>query len=263
MTPNLNTPYALAGKTVMVTGATSGFGLEIARQCVRAGAKTIICGRREERLEALKTELPRGSVHAAVLDVRHRAEVERFIHDLPQDFSAIDVLVNNAGLALGLESVQDGNVDFWDQMIDTNIKGLTYCTRAVLPGMVARDRGQIVNIGSIAGLYPYAGGNVYGGTKAFVEQFSANMRSELLGKNIRVTIVEPGMADTEFSNVRFQGDDERAAKVYEGIEALTAGDIADAVLWAVTRPAHVNVNRLEIMPTMQAYAGFAVHRELQ
>ncbi len=256
----------LANKTVLVTGATSGFGLACARQCIQNHAKVIISGRREDRLNDIAKELG-PQAYPLTLDVRDNAAVVKAIASLPAAFSAIDVLVNNAGLALGLSSFEQQPLENLEQMVDTNIKGLMYCTHAVLPQMIARQAngdkvgGHIVNIGSVAGNYPYASGNAYGGTKAFVAQFSLNLRADLLGKNIRVTNIEPGMAETEFSLVRFKGDSAKAGVVYDGVEALTADDIADAILWCITRPAHVNVNRMEVMPTQQAFAGFAVHRD--
>ena len=251
---------SLTGKTVFITGATSGFGLACAKQCVSEGAKVVVAGRRKERLDALTKELG-AAAHAVVLDVRDADAVKAAFASLPEGFAKLDALVNNAGLALGAQPFEQQPQAFLDEMVDTNIKGMMYCTQAALPGMIARDRGHIVNIGSIAGQYPYAGGNAYGGTKAFVAQFSMNLRCDLLGKNIRVSVIEPGMADTEFSLVRFQGDSSKAAAVYQGVEALSADDIADAIIWCLSRPAHVNVNRLEVMPTQQALAGFAVHRK--
>ncbi len=171
------------------------------------------------------------------------------------------MLVNNAGLALGLEPAQRCDMEDWQRMIDTNIKGLLYCTRALLPGMVSRNRGHIVNVGSVAGSYPYPGGNVYGATKAFVQQFSLNLRADLLGTRVRVTNVEPGLAESEFSLVRYKGDDDKAARTYEGTEPLRPDDIADIVYWAATRPGHVNLNRIEVMPVCQAFSPFAIHRE--
>ena len=194
------------------------------------------------------------------LDVRDRKAVEEAMAALPAPFDAVDVLINNAGLALGLNPAPSADLDDWDTMIDTNIKGLTYMTRAMLPGMVARDRGHIINLGSVAGTYPYPGGNVYGGTKAFVHQFSLNLRADLLGANVRVTSIEPGMADTEFSTVRFGGDKERAAKVYEGMTPMSADDIANVIHWVSKTPRHLNINVLELMPVMQAFNAFAVKR---
>jgi 3-hydroxy acid dehydrogenase/malonic semialdehyde reductase len=246
-----------------ITGATAGFGAAIARRYVREGHKVIAAGRRRERLDALQSELGEKSCHVVELDVRDRAAVERAFANLPSAFREIDVLVNNAGLALGREPSQTANLDDWDTMIDTNVKGLMYCSRAALGGMVGRDRGHIVNIGSVAGMYNYPGGNVYGPTKAFVHHFSLNLRADLLGTAIRVTDVQPGMtAGTEFSKVRFRGDAERAAKVYEGVPAtLTPEDIAEAVYWVTSQPAHVNVNSIEMMPVAQAFNLFNVHRK--
>jgi len=200
-------------------------------------------------------------VHAFALDVRDEAAVNAAVAALPAEFAAIDLLVNNAGLALGLEPAHRCDMEDWQRMVDTNIKGLLYCTRAILPGMVARDRGHIVNIGSVAGTYPYPGGNVYGATKAFVKQFSLNLRADLLGTGVRVSNVEPGLAESEFSLVRFKGDDGKAAKTYEGTQPLRPEDIADIVHWAATRPAHVNLNSIEVMPVCQATGPFAISRQ--
>lgn len=248
-------------RTILITGATSGFGAACARRFAQDGAALILAGRRVERLDALKRELSSVAVRTVELDVRDRAAVLRAVAELPADFAAVDVLVNNAGLAAGLEPADRADLDDWDVMIDTNIRGLVYVARAVLPGMVERDRGHIVNIGSVAGTYPYPGGNVYGATKAFVHQISLGLRADLVGKNIRVTSIEPGMAETEFSEVRFRGDRERAKGVYRGLQALRPEDVADAVHWAATRPAHVNINRIEVMPVMQAFGPFAVSRK--
>jgi 3-hydroxy acid dehydrogenase/malonic semialdehyde reductase len=249
-----------ATRTVLVTGASAGFGAAIARRFAATGARVIACARRADRLAALAAELG-AAVHAIELDVRDRAAVERAIGALPPAFAAIDVLVNNAGLAKGLEPAQRAALDDWDQMVDTNCKGLVYTTRAVLPGMVARGRGHVINIGSVAGSYPYPGGNVYGATKAFVHQFSLNLRSDLHGTGIRVTCVEPGMCGgTEFSTVRFGGDEERARAVYAGVTPLGADDVAEAVHWAAHVPAHVNVNTIELMPVAQSFAAFQIHR---
>jgi len=244
----------------LVTGATSGFGAEIARRFVREGHRVIAAGRRMDRLEALTVELG-DALYPVLLDVRERAAVFAAIEALPENWRAIDVLVNNAGLALGLDMAPRASLDDWDTMIDTNIKGLTYVTRAVLPGMVERDRGHIVNLGSIAGEFPYPGGNVYGATKAFVHQFSLNLRADLLETRIRVTDVQPGLCGgTEFSNVRFKGDDTKAAQTYSGTEPLTAVDIADAVYWVTSRPAHVNINSIQMMPVCQAFGPLAIKR---
>jgi NADP-dependent 3-hydroxy acid dehydrogenase YdfG len=195
------------------------------------------------------------------LDVRDKEAVFDAVADLPKEFAAIDVLVNNAGLAQGMDPAYKANIDDWETMIDTNIKGLVYCTRAILPGMVERKRGHIINLGSVAGTYPYPGGSVYGGSKAFVEQFSLNLRNDLGGSNVRVSNIEPGMCETEFSVVRFKGNEEAAAKVYAGMTPLSAADIAEQIHWIASLPAHVNINRVEIMPVAQSWAGFAVHRE--
>jgi NADP-dependent 3-hydroxy acid dehydrogenase YdfG len=245
-----------------ITGATSGFGAACARLFAANGWHLVLCGRREERLAVLEVELSSHvPVHSRVLDVRDEAAVNAMVAELPAAFSEIDVLVNNAGLALGLEPAHRCDMADWQQMIDTNIKGLLYCTRAILPGMVARRRGHVVNIGSVAGTYPYPGGNAYGATKAFVKQFSLNLRADLLGTQVRVTNVEPGLAETEFSLVRFKGIEEKAAKTYEGTQPLRGEDIAEIVYWAATRPAHVNLNSIEVMPVCQAFAPFAIARE--
>lgn len=247
--------------TIFVTGATSGFGKAIAQRFAKDQVSIVIAGRREDKLEALKQELGE-QVYVLTLDVRDRNAVENAFASLPKSHAEIDVLVNNAGLALGLDPAQSANVDDWDTMVDTNCKGLMYCTRAVLPGMVERNRGHIINIGSTAAEWPYPGGHVYGASKAFVHQFSLNLRADLIGTAVRVTDVQPGMAGgTEFSNVRFKGDDEKAAKVYGGTEALTADDVADAVHWVATRPARVNVNTIQIMPVAQAFGPLAVSRK--
>ncbi|MBL28948.1 MAG: NAD(P)-dependent oxidoreductase [Rhodospirillaceae bacterium] len=249
----------LSSTTVFITGATAGFGAAAARRFSADGAKVIITGRRKDRLDALKNELS-SPVHAIELDVRDRGAVEAAIAGLPNEFASIDVLLNNAGLALGLGPAYEVAMEDWEQMIDTNIRGLLYCTRAILPGMVERNRGHVINLGSVAGTYPYPGGNVYGGTKAFVHQFSLNLRADLLGKNVRVTSVEPGMAETEFSEVRFKGDKGKAAGVYADMQPMTADDIANVIHFVATCPPHLNVNTIELMPTQQAFAAFAVNR---
>ncbi len=249
-----------ATRTVFVTGASAGFGVAIARRFVATGARVVMCARRADRLTKLAAELGTAA-HAIELDVRDRAAVERAIGALPSAFAEIDVLVNNAGLAKGLEPAQRAELDDWDQMVDTNCKGLVYATHAILPGMVARGRGHVINIGSVAGSYPYPGGNVYGATKAFVHQFSLNLRSDLHGTGVRVTCVEPGLSGgTEFSTVRFNGDEARARAVYTGVDALTADDVAEAVHWAASVPAHVNVNTIELMAVAQSFAPFQIHR---
>src|SRR5439155_16856958 len=245
---------------VLVTGATAGFGAAIARCFAGAGARVVAVGRRAERLETLRAELG-APLLPVQLDVSDRRAVEQTLGNLPAAFAAVDVLVNNAGLALGLEPAQRTRLDDWDAMVDTNVKGLMYCTHALLPGMVARNRGHIINLGSVAGEHPYPGGNVYGATKAFVRQFSLNLRADLLGTAVRVTVVEPGLVGgTEFSRVRFHGDQKQAAAVYAGTEPLTAADVAETVHWVATRPPHVNVNELSLMPVDQAFGPLAVKR---
>ena len=249
-----------AARTVVVTGASSGFGTSIARRFAADGARVVIAARRGDRIAALANELG-DRAHAIELDVRDREAVEFAITNLPAAFAEIDILVNNAGLAKGLEPAQRATVDDWDQMVDTNCKGLMYMTRAVLPGMVARGRGHVINLGSVAASYPYPGGNVYGASKAFVHQFSLNLRSDLHGTGVRVTCIEPGLAGgTEFSTVRFNGDQQRASAVYTGVDALGPDDVAEAVHWVASLPAHVNVNVLELMTVAQSFAPFQIHR---
>lgn len=252
----------MGSRTVFVTGASAGFGEAIARRFAADGARVIVSARRSDRIAELAKELGSGAL-ALTLDVQDRAAVADAVSGLPPEFAAIDVLVNNAGLALGLEPAYESSLDDWDAMIDTNCKGLAYCTRVVLPGMVARRRGHVINLGSVAGTYPYPGGNVYGGTKAFVHQFSLNLRSDLHGTGVRVTCIEPGMADTEFSTVRFSGNKAKADAVYTGMQPLTAGDIAGSVYWAATLPPHVNVNTIELMPVAQSFGPFQVARDSQ
>ena len=247
---------------VLVTGATSGFGVSIARRFAAGGHRIIAAGRRTERLAALKSELGNAVALTLPLDVRDRAGIERAIAELPPELTAIDLLVNNAGLARGLEPAQRADLDDWNEMVDTNIKGLMTMTRAVLPGMVARDRGHVINLGSTAAHWPYPGANVYGATKAFVHHFSLNLRADLLGTKVRVTVIDPGMVGgTEFSSIRFHGDDARAAKVYEGAEPLLPEDVAETVHWVATLPARVNINTIELMPVGQAFAGLTVSRK--
>jgi 3-hydroxy acid dehydrogenase/malonic semialdehyde reductase len=250
--------------TVLVTGATAGFGEATARRFLAHGHKVVAVGRRMDRLEGLKSSLPteqQKKLLTLVLDVCDSAHVDTLASNLPAEFSKVTVLVNNAGLALGLEPAYKAKISDWDQMIDTNIKGLVHMTRAFLPGMVERKCGHVINVGSVAGLYPYPGSNVYGSTKAFVKQFSLNLRADLLGTPLRVTCVEPGLSSgTEYSNVRFKGDDEKAEKVYEGVHALSADDIAEAIYWTATLPAHMNINALEVMPVQQSFAGTTLHR---
>lgn len=245
--------------TAFVTGATSGFGEAITRRFVKEGWRVVACGRRAERLDALRAELG-DAVFPLVLDVRDRDAVFAAPDALPADWRPVRVVVANAGLAVGLEPADRADPDDWERMIDTNVKGLTWTVRALVPEMVAAGGGHVVTLGSVAGLYPYPGGNVYGATKAYVAQLALNLRADLVAKNVRVTDIEPGLADTEFSLVRFKGDAEKAAKVYENMAPLTADDIADAVWWAVSRPANVNINRIELMAGCQAFGPFQVVR---
>jgi 3-hydroxy acid dehydrogenase/malonic semialdehyde reductase len=249
----------LRGRTALVTGASAGIGEACAVTLAQAGAQVVLAGRRRDRLEALAARLPTPS-HVLELDVRSRQAVESGLAALPAAFAEVDILINSAGLGLGLEPAHEASLDDWDTMIDTNCKGLVYVTRALLPGMVQRSRGHVVNLGSVAATYPYPGGNVYGATKAFVHQFSQNLKADLVGTRVRVTDVQPGIVETDFSLVRFKGDAERARKVYAGLEALSPADIADIVLFCVTRPAHVNLNVVEVMPADQGFGPFNLKR---
>jgi len=246
---------------ILVTGATAGFGETITARFIDAGHKVIATGRRTERLEKLKEKYG-DKVLPLQLDVRDREAIEQAISQLPAEWQAIDILVNNAGLALGMEPAQKANPDDWETMIDTNAKGVVLVTHAVLPGMVSRNKGHVINIGSTAGSWPYQGGNVYGATKAFVRQFSLNLRTDLHGTAVRVTNIEPGLVGgTEFSNVRFKGDDNKASSVYDGTKALTPEDVTEAVYWVSSLPDHVNINTLEMMPVCQTYGGLKVAKQ--
>ena len=245
---------------VLITGATSGFGMSCAELFSRKGYKTILIGRRKERLLKLSKKLGVKKNLPIQLDVRNKKEVFQTIEELPNDFKKISILINNAGLAWGLEPAHKVDIKKWETMIDTNCKGLVYMTRAVLPGLIKRNKGHIVNIGSVAGSYPYQGGNVYGGTKAFVKQFSLGLKSDLLGTKVKITNIEPGMADTEFSLVRFSGNKKNANDVYKKMTPLNGKDIAETILWSVNRPSHVNINRIEIMPLQQGFNFFAISR---
>jgi len=242
-----------------VTGASAGFGAAIARRFAKDGTRVVAAARRTERLMALSEEFG-NLILPVTLDVRDKDQVDSVVAGLLPEFAEIDILVNNAGLSQNLEPAHRVPLEDWEVMVDTNIKGLLYCTRRILPGMVARGRGHVVNIGSVAAVNPYPGGNVYGATKAFVRQFSHNLRADLLGTPVRVTDIEPGLSETEFSIVRFKGDDKRAASIYSGTTPLTAEDIADAVHWVATRPAHVNIDLISMMPVCQAFSGLAIHR---
>lgn len=245
---------------VLITGASSGFGEEMARKFVREGHKVIAAARRTDRLDALQAELG-AALLPVTLDVTSKDSIKQALAGLTAEWKNIDVLVNNAGLALGTEPAHLASQDEWDTMIDTNTKGLVTVTRAILPDMVARGTGTVINIGSVAGETPYPGGNVYGATKAFVDQFTRNLRADLVGTGVRATNIAPGLCGgTEFSNVRFRGNDDAAAKVYEGTVPLTAIDIAETAYWIATLPAHVNINHIEMMPTCQGYGPLVIKR---
>jgi 3-hydroxy acid dehydrogenase / malonic semialdehyde reductase len=245
----------LNGKLAFITGASNGIGEATAYAFAQEGARLLLCARRSSKLaEVAKRALELGapSVHPFELDVRSLSAVEHAIKGLPAEWQEIDILVNNAGLSRGLEKLYEGSTEDWEEMIDTNVKGLLWVTRTVVPGMVARGRGHVVNLGSIAGEMAYPNGAVYCATKAAEQSINDGLRQDVLGTPIRVTTVNPGMVETDFSLVRFHGDTERAAKVYERVEPLTAEDIADAILWAVTRPAHINIARITLTPVAQA-----------
>ena len=245
----------------LITGASAGFGAAIARKLAQEGHKVIVTARRKERLLALQQEIGENCLPLA-FDITDEKATLQAIAELPEAWKAIDILVNNAGLALGIGAAQDSSLEDWKQMIATNITGLVTVTHAVLPGMVERNRGLIVNLGSIAGTYPYPGGNVYGGTKAFVKQFSLNLRADLVGTAIRVSNIEPGLCGgTEFSNVRFHGDDAKAAALYANVDYITPEDIANTVAWIAQCPPHMNINRIEIMPVAQAPTGLVVKKK--
>ncbi len=247
-------------QTALATGASAGFGAAISRRLVVEGYTVIGAARRLDRLQSLQAELG-DAFHPLVMDVTDAAAVDQGCAWIAQRFAGLDLLVNNAGLALGIAPAQQASMEDWERMIATNVLGLSRLVHAVLPGMVERNRGHVVNIGSTAGNHPYPGGNVYGATKAFVRQLSLNLRADLWGTRVRVTDIEPGLCGgTEFSLVRLQ-DAGRAAAVYEGADPLTAEDIADAVAWVATRPARVNINTLELMPVSQSFAGLRIHRD--
>jgi len=247
---------------VFITGASAGFGAAMARTFVQGGHKVLISGRREDRLQALAAELG-AAARAIVLDVTDKASIQSALDGLPAEWQQIDVLINNAGLALGTTPAHESSLQDWDTMIATNVSGLVAMTRAILPDMVQRGSGTIINLGSVAGATPYPGGNVYGATKAFVEQFTLNLRADLIGTGVRATNLAPGLCGgTEFSNVRMKGNDAAAAKVYEGTVPLTAEDIANTAYWIATLPPHININRIEMMPTCQGYGPLAIKRDL-
>ncbi|MHB1938142.1 MAG: SDR family oxidoreductase [Acidobacteriaceae bacterium] len=245
----------LAGKIAFITGASSGIGAACAESFARAGARLLLAARRNDRLREMVADLRAAgaeAVHTVALDVRDRKQVQAVVDGLPAEWQAIDVLINNAGLSRGLEKVHEGKIDDWEEMIDTNVKGLLYVTRAVVPGMVKRGAGHVVNIGSTAGHMTYPNGAVYCATKAAENRITEGLREDLLGTPIRVTTIDPGMVETEFSKVRFHGDEGRAAKVYQGLTPLQAEDVSEAILWAVTRPAHVNIAQVVLTSVDQA-----------
>ncbi|MBI2428445.1 MAG: SDR family oxidoreductase [Ignavibacteriales bacterium] len=245
----------LKNKIVFITGASSGIGRSSAIKFAELGANLLICARRKERLEEVSKEIAlryKTNVHSFQMDVRDHQEVERSLNGIPAEWKNISVLLNNAGLSSGFDTIQEGAIEDWEAMIDTNVKGLLYVTRAVLPGMIERKEGHIINLGSVAGRMVYPKGNVYNASKFAVRALNEGMKMDLLGTPVRVTTVDPGLVETEFSVVRFHGDKERASIVYKGITPLTPDDIADAIVWAATRPAHVNINEIVMMPVDQA-----------
>ncbi|KFA59858.1 hypothetical protein A9G34_02810 [Gilliamella sp. Choc4-2] len=247
----------------LVTGASSGFGKAICRKLIVDGYKVVGIARRADKLQKLAGELG-ANFFSLPLDITKKDAVNTILLQLPNEFKTIDILINNAGLALGLEPAYEADYNDWETMIETNIIGLVNLTRQILPEMVERNFGYIINLGSVAGTYAYKGGNVYGASKAFVKQFSANLRADLLGTKIRVTNIEPGLCGgTEFSNVRFHGDDKQAAAIYKDVDYITPEDIANTVSWLVNTPAHFNVNSIEIMPVAQASAGLSIYKEIK
>ncbi len=256
--------YDLKNRIVFVTGASAGIGEACARAFAAAGARILMCARREDRLKKTATELKKDfgtDSFTFGLDVRNRADVERKLAGLPAEWKDIEVLVNNAGLSRGLDKLQEGLIEDWEEMIDTNVKGLLYVSRAVIPGMVERGSGHVINLGSIAGRQTYVGGNVYCATKFAVRALSESLRLDLNGTPIRVSEIAPGMVETDFSEVRFHGDSVRAAKVYQGLKPLSGDDIADAAVWCATRPAHVDISSMVIMPTAQASATLTFRKQ--
>ncbi len=254
---------SLKNQTVLITGASAGIGAACAVACAQAGARLILCARRLEPLQTLATELGQTygtASHILLLDVRDKQQVQAVLGNLPESWQTIDILINNAGLSRGLNKLQTGEFEDWEEMIDTNLKGLLYVTRILLPGMIARGRGHIVNLGSLAGHQTYPAGNVYCATKAAVRILSEGLKQDLHGTPIRVTSVDPGLVATEFSQVRFRGDDIRAAQVYAGMTPLSAQDVAEIILFCITRPVHVNINEVLVMPTDQS-GSTLVHRQ--
>ncbi len=254
---------SLTNQTILITGASSGIGRAAAEAFAHEGARLLICARRIERLQELQADIQKSSpsiaVHIIKLDVRDRDAVDRCLDALPEEWKNVDILVNNAGLSRGLDKLQDGLIEDWEEMIDTNVKGLLYVTRKIVPGMIARGRGHIINIGSIAGHEVYPRGNVYCASKFAVDAITKGLRLDLFDTPIRVTTIDPGLVETEFSEVRFHGDTERAKTVYKGLKTLEPSDIADTIVWCASRPAHVQVAEVIILPTNQGSAA-VVHR---
>ena len=246
-------------KTALITGATSGFGKASVQRFVKAGWRVVATGRRADRLQKLVDELGADKVHPAAFDIRDLHAMDAALATLPAAFKNVDLLINNAGLALGTAPAQQCDLDQWNTMIDTNVRALAALTYKMLPSLIER-KGAIINISSVAATYPYPGGNVYGGTKAFVSQFSLGLRSDLHGKGVRVTSVEPGMAETEFTLVRTKGNQEASNKLYQGADAMTGEDIAETLLWIANLPPHMNINRIELMPVNQSFSPFQVYR---
>lgn len=256
---------SIQNEIVLITGASSGIGASCAKVFAQAGAKLILAARRKEKLQEIADRLSKdfaSEIYLIELDVRDRQAVETAINSLPEPWQNIDILINNAGLSRGLSKLQEGDFQDWEEMIDTNVKGLLYLTRYVVPGMVTRGKGHVVNIGSIAGRQTYPGGNVYCGSKAAVRAISEGLKQDLLGTPIRVSCIDPGLVETEFSQVRFHGDTERAEKVYQGLTPLTGDDVADVVFFCVTRPTHVNISEILLVPVDQATTTL-VHRRNQ
>ena len=259
-----NPGSVLQDKTVFITGASSGIGRAAAVAFANEGARLLLCARRIERLRELEAELsasnPSTKVHSVQLDVRNQPAVENTINTLPEEWKQIDILLNNAGLSRGLDKLQDGLLDDWDEMIDTNVKGLLYITHAIVPGMIARANGHIINIGSIAGHEVYPRGNVYCASKFAVDAITQGLRLDLVDTPLRVTAIDPGLVETEFSVVRFHGDTERAKTVYKGIEPLRSEDVAETIVWCASRPPHVQIADIIILPTNQASGAVVYHK---
>lgn len=252
----------MSNKVALVTGASAGFGKAIVTKLIEDGYRIIVAARRLEKLTELQTIFGQDKVYPVQMDITKTEMIDQVLKSLPEEWSQIDLLINNAGLAIGLDKAYEANFEDWMTMINTNIIGLTYLTRQILPQMVDRNSGMIINLGSTAGTIPYPGGNIYGATKAFVKQFSLNLRADLAGTKIRVTNIEPGLCEgTEFSSVRFNGDENRVDAVYQGANAIQPIDIANTVSWIVSQPEHVNINRIEIMPVSQFYGPQPVHRD--